>query len=211
MQCSSERSSQMKKIIVLLIAFTGSVYLWAQTPPPGTLSHPAGVTNPPTPPTPGSMTNQFGASNLSFTNSAGGVYSVDQLASQLQSLRATVDQTLPMISAFTQNYSNSIGGPTTVGGAISGILSRVLKETNAPSASAQNATNLLMGLDQSLRRNAAGAAQSPIQAQDLAALQQQLQSMPALLQRLHLGAATNQLAAPSGVISQPGRGAPTGR
>jgi hypothetical protein len=68
-----------------------------------------------------------------------------------------------------------------------------------------------MALDQSLRRNAPAATGNPVQVQDLAALQQQLQTMPSLLQKLHIGGTTNQFAAPSGTISQPGQPTPTGR
>jgi hypothetical protein len=175
-----------------------------------------GITNPAVqPPAPGAATspNQVGSSNLSFTNSAGGVYSVDQLAGQLQNLRASIDQTLPMLTAFTQTYSNAVsGGKTTVSGAISGIISKVLKETNAPNATAQNAawgTNLLAALQQSLNRNAPAPAATPTRAEDVAALQQQLQPVPGMLQRMNVGGSTNQLAAPGGTISQPSPGQPT--
>ncbi len=209
-------------LIVTLALSAGIFPAWAQSPPPGTISRPpasapSGGISQPTPTTP--TYNAAGQGNLTFTNNFGAVYSVNQLAGQLQALRQAVDQTLPMLGAFTQTYSNSLpAGQGTLGGAISGILSGVLNRNNTNAApSSTQGTNLLAVLQQMLTTNAPPSTPvNPTKFQDVVALQQRLQTIPPLLQTLNVGSTTNQFAIPSSTYPQnpptyPQNPLPTGR
>ncbi len=93
---------KMKGSIFVLVALFGSLSGYGQNPPPSTISQPAPATPDTNQSSHPSATNLLSQSNLTFTNSAGTVFSVDQLAGQLQNLRQAVEQTLPMLTAFTQ-------------------------------------------------------------------------------------------------------------
>src|SRR5207237_10210724 len=77
--------------------------------------------------------NQSAAANLTFTNAQGQSYTVAQLAEQLKTLRATVEQAVPMISAFNETYSNSPSGDKTLTGRISGLLSGAINRNQTNS------------------------------------------------------------------------------
>jgi hypothetical protein len=178
-----------KKGVVLSIAvFTISTL--AQNPPPGTISHPPAPAR--------GAGGELGAGNLSFTNRAGTVYSVNQLAGQLQSLHSAIEQALPMITAFTETYSNSMGGQQSMAGKLSGILSGVLNRNTTNSTVNQNAppsNNVVGTIEHLLNTNSPAAAPVNTNAfQDLVALENYLQPTLPILQRLTSGGATNQAA-----------------
>src|ERR1051326_8754576 len=73
------------------------------------------------------VTNQVATTGTMFTNAAGQSYSAEQLAEQLRTLRSSVEQTLPVLSAFTESYSNSQAGKSLTGklsDLVSGALNR---------------------------------------------------------------------------------------
>src|SRR5437016_2220286 len=96
----------MKTIVLLLTVILGINLVWAQTQPPGTISQPAQSSASP---------NPAGTASTTFTNTSGAAYSADQLAAQLRDLRSTVDRTLPVLSAYTETYSNASGNQTVAG------------------------------------------------------------------------------------------------
>src|SRR3954471_24145982 len=71
------------------------------------------------------------AGGLTFTNKQGQNFSVDQLANELKTLRSTIDQTMPMLLAFNESYSNNISSDGTLTGKISGLLSGALKRNES--------------------------------------------------------------------------------
>ena len=192
----------MKKWMFLL-AFA-SVSALAQTSPPGTISHPANQasSNADTSST-ASTSDDVSAGSLTFTNSAGVVYSVERLAEQLSQLRAVTDQTLPLLSAFTENYSNLANGNQTVAGRLSNILSGALNrdsgQTNATSQTSAQLTNLFGGLQKLLGKSPTNAiALDPTTVRELVTLQKDLQPVVADLQKLNVGpASTNEFSQPS--------------
>jgi len=138
-----------------------------------------------------------------FSNRLGQTFSAQDLASQLQNLRNTIDQTLPMLSAFNESSSNmSNGGQQTVGGALSGIVSDVLhhnQSANQASTSSQNLTtsNLMSVLHGLLNKNSnTPAAATTPNAQDLITLQTDLQPVVSVLDRLNVSGISNQIASP---------------
>jgi hypothetical protein len=162
-----------------------------------------------------SSSNQAGAST--FSNQTAQTFSVDQLASQLQNLRTAVQQTLPSLTALNQNYSNSVSGE--VGGAVSGLLSRALNRnqqnnvTSAPQSSL-TVSNLVGALANLLSTNRNGGTPMPQNTlRDLEALQNSLQPVVAILDRLNVSnLSTNQFATPyNNTPLSTNRLTPTGR
>jgi hypothetical protein len=148
-----------------------------------------------------------------FSNQAGQAYSTHDLAFQLQNLRAAIDQALPALSAFNQSYSNmNSGGNQTVGGALSGIVSDVLHRnqgsTQTGAGQSSTTSNLLFALQGVLHPNNPTSANSATpNPQDLIALQNDLQPVLSVLERLNVNPAPNRVPAPypnSGI-------SPTGR
>jgi hypothetical protein len=194
----------MHRTILLLFVIVSALSTSAQTAPPGTISQP------PAPPVSG--TNELGPNNLSFTNHSGTSYSVEQLAGQLQNLRTSVEQTLPMLSAFNETFSNSVShGGSSVVGAISGILSGALDRKTANNTSGHSTTNLLTVLQRLLTTNGpASTTINPNRVQDLNNLQKDLQPVASVLQSLNVaGSSGNRPSAEPG--SAPGGLTPTGR
>jgi hypothetical protein len=182
----------MKKII-LLVPFVGMLSLLAQTAPvpPAAQSQPAGV-----------PANQGEMGAPMFSNQTGQSFSVDELAGQLQNLRTAVEQTLPVLAAFNQNYSNAFTGQS-IGGKISGLLSGALNrnQQNTPAASGQNAlsvSNVVTALQGLLNTNRAAASSvNPNTVRELIALQNDLQPVVSILQNLNVGnISTNQFPRP---------------
>src|SRR5437879_1412618 len=101
----------MIKTTLVVLNILGVISVWAQSPPPGTISRASGDTN------------QFGTGSAMFTNRFGATYSAEQLATQLQTLRSAVEQTLPQLTAYTESVSNSAStGNRSVVGTISEVL-----------------------------------------------------------------------------------------
>jgi hypothetical protein len=164
--------------------------------------------------------SRTGASNLTFNDGSGQNFSVDQLASQLQNLRSAVDQTLPVLAAFNQNYSNSlVGGSQSLGGTVSGILSGAInksgQKTSAPAGQgAISMSNIVTALQGLLSTNHSGSL--PVNQnnlRDLVALQNSLQPVTSILQNLNVaGISSNQFAQPYNVTPLSTNGlTPTGR
>jgi hypothetical protein len=149
-----------------------------------------------------SFTNRFGSG--SFTNNSSN-YSVEQLAEQLRNLRTTVDETLPVVTAFSPSSSvltNEHSVKSTISGLLAGALNR---NTNATSSdSSQGKTNMVGRLAALLQPGAGSTSgTTPNTWRDLETLQNQLQAISTTLGSLGLGA-TNTFAPNSGLT-------PTGR
>ena len=85
-------------MIALLIAPASVVSVRAQTASsstPTTVNQPRANYN--------SQLNTSTGSSITFSNSNGQTFTVDQLANQLKALRTAVDQTLPTLTAFNQS------------------------------------------------------------------------------------------------------------
>jgi hypothetical protein len=169
---------------------------------------------------------QLGTGGLTYSNRLGQTFSADELASNLQALRAAIDQALPALAAFNEHYSNSLtAGKQTVGGTLSGIVSDVLHKNQTAGQSSTttqtslNTSNLLSVLGGLLNKNStvtSGSGSTPGNAQDLVALQNDLQPVLAVLQRLNVGPSVNPVSTPNptGVTPQTypnGSLTPTGR
>jgi hypothetical protein len=168
----------------------------------------------------GNTYNQPGAGGVLFSNRVGQTYSAQDLAFQLQNLRNVVDQTLPILSAFNESYSNSNnGGHQTIGGALSGIVSDVLHrnqnqtQNSTPSTTGQSlsTSNLLSALQGLLHKNSSTSTSTTMATpdpQDLISLQTDLQPVITVLQRLNVLANSNQIVTP---YPNPTIPTPTGR
>lgn len=149
---------------------------------------------------------------LTFTNQSGQVLSVEQLATQLQSLRASVERTLPLLTQFNQQAGATNG----LAGAISGLLSGVLGKDSRHNAGdsttsgGQRLTNVLSALGALVSTNSQGGVSiDPETVRSLAALQRDLQPVADALRNLNLSA-TNQ-ASGSPDPANAGGVTPTGR
>jgi hypothetical protein len=237
-----ERKFMIKQIISLSLLFAGATTLMSQTTPSSTsqrnpgndvISRPPGAYSPNAAPTDtqtrpsgynpvqtGNTYNQPGAGGVLFSNRVGQTYSAQDLAFQLQNLRNVVDQTLPILSAFNESYSNSNnGGHQTIGGALSGIVSDVLHrnqnqtQNSTPSTTGQSlsTSNLLSALQGLLHKNSSTSTSTTMATadpQDLISLQTDLQPVITVLQRLNVLANSNQIVTP---YPNPTIPTPTGR
>ena len=131
-----------------------------------------------------------------FSNQSGQTYSTHDLAFQLQNLRAAIDQALPALSAFNESYSNmNNGGKQTVGGALSGIVADVLHRNQGQTGAGQSlsTSNLLSALQGVLHPNTStSSSNSNPDPQDLITLQNDLQPVISVLQRLNVNPAFNR-------------------
>ncbi len=190
---------QARYFLSILCVVLGPLSAMAQTPspttpPPGTISR-------------GNAT--FGSSSLTtFTNRSGQLYTAEQFASQLENLRAAVEQTLPMVQAFNEDFAAR--NPSSQ--SLSGVLSRFIGG-NGNGQGGGTTTNFLGILSSLLNtnRNNNTASASPTTVRDLQSLQKDLEPIPGLLQALNVpnsqgsgpgsygyaGGNTNQFAAPS--------------
>ena len=169
-----------------------------------------------------SNTNQAEARGMTFSNRSGQNFTPQDLASQLQNLRSVVDQTLPILSAFNEQSSNSMAnGSQGVGGALSGIVSDVLHrnrgtgQENTAGQGSLHASNLLSILHGLLSTNSTStASSSPANPQDLISLENDLRPVASLLDRLNVSGNSNFVNAPYNQRSTAYPGAnptPTGR
>jgi len=197
--CSRASEIVMKITLSLFAAILATVCASAQTPPGANSTF---VASP--------ETNRFGLGDLSFTNRAGTVFSADQLAAQLQNLRSAVDQTLPVLTAFNETFSNA-NGSQTLSGTLSGLLSGALnrnagQSTNASGQTSSQLTNLLAGVQRLLTTNSTRSASINANTlRDLAGLQGQLQPVESTLQSLNVSGVTNSLSAPTDRLAPTGR------
>ena len=197
----------MIKSTVFLMIMLGAISTLAQTTPGSVLPMQQSFEQ---------GTNQQSTGTAVFSSPNGQSFSVEQLAAQLQSLRSSVEQTLPVLGAFNQNYSNSLGGGNqSIGGAISGLLSGALNKTqqstSAPAAhNSLSVSNVLVALQNLVSTNRTSSAPvNPNTLRDLATLQNELQPVLVILQNLNVGNLPgNQFAQPSNVTNTL---TPTGR
>jgi hypothetical protein len=169
----------MMKCTLIFLSLFLIICGWTQQPA-GTISRPIGT-----------GTNEFGSGTL-FTNHAGTSYSTAELSRNLQTLRGTIEQTLPMLTAYTESVSNSMGtGNRSIGGAVteilSGVLNRQNNQPNAGTGSIRSGTNVLGILHGLLSTNTSGSAPANATAlKDLADMQNELQAVNSKLQRLNV-------------------------
>src|SRR5882762_6890276 len=184
-----------KRTILVLVSILGSISIWAQSPPPGVISRSPAATN------------IIATGTGTFTNQSGAIYSTDQLAAQLQSLRTAIEQTLPSLAAYTETVSNNATtGNKSVAGTVSQILAGALNRnvqnqsaTSGQSTAQNGVTRVLQGL---LGTNATSSAAVDVTTlKDLGALQNELQSAESILQRLNVSSSTNW----GGVLTPTGR------
>ncbi len=174
----------MKRTLIFLaiLATTYAGSASAQTTPaPGSV-----ISAPRSPVTPGQSSSGF----LTFTNPAGGTFSVDQLDSQLRNLQLAVNQALPMLSAFNNQFTSNTGNQS-LGGVLSRVFNRNGSTAQNPGTSGSGATNwlsALSGLFQNNANNPAGVDRTTLN--ELANLQKQLQPVAQTLQGLNPGAAS---------------------
>jgi hypothetical protein len=171
--------------LFLFLAGTG----WAQNELPGLVSS-----------QPGTNVSQGATGTSSFTNRAGTVYSTEQLSSQLQKLRSNIEQSLPMLMAYTETVSNAAAasGNRSLAGAVTEILSDVLnRRGNQTNTSGGNffSTSNVVGVLQGLLAPSTNTSSSinATALKDLADIQTELQSVNTKLQRLNVPG-TNTLA-----------------
>ena len=166
-------------MLTVLLAVVGIVSVWAQTTPS---SAPTSVNTPTA-----NYNNQSStavSSSMTFSNSSGQAFTVDQLANQLKMLRTAVDQTLPMLTAFNQS---SAATGSSIKGRLEGLVSGALNH-NTSSPTVSNLLTSLKGvLGSSTNTTSATDAKT---LQDLATLQNDLQPLPPLLQSLNIGASS---------------------
>jgi hypothetical protein len=162
---------KIQKLLIFAVVL-GAVTASAQNPPSGTIS---------------STVN----TSQSFTNRQGTAYSTEQLAGQFQTLRASVEDTLPLLSSYLESVSNTATtGGRSIGGTVTDILSGVLNRTanqnsgNNYQAQGTNVVRILQGL---LGSTGSSAATNATSLRDLNTLQSQLQSVSSILQRLNVG------------------------
>ncbi len=157
---------------------------WAQNtassssqPPPGTIS--SGQTN--------------AGGSLTFTNGSGTTFTVEQLGAQLQALRATVEQTLPMLTSFNEHYTASQPG-SRLGQAIQNIFSGNKNQNQTGNTAGREVTNVLSALGALVSTNGAPgtSAVNPNTVRDLVTLQKDLQQVQNVMQGLSLAAGSNE-------------------
>lgn len=179
----------MKEFALCILVGLGIFSVQAQTPAPVTSAPPPGTI---------SSTNALGMGNVTFTNSSGQSYTMPQLAGQLQNLRAAVEDSLPLLSAFNETFSNTLSGSQgTLASAIFGIFSgnrnsASQEQGNATNANSSRLGNLLGALQGILgNTNAPTTALNTNTVHDLVALENELQPVASILRSLNLQPAAN--------------------
>jgi len=186
----------LKQVIVAvgcIVVFTGILYAQnaaapASPPPSGaTSSGPATSTQ-----TPGTVNTV----NSTSTNAA-----LDQLGTQLNELRASVDQALPTIRAFNQHFSQQSQGG--LAGAVDSIFSH--NRNSGQSGTGGTFTNVLSALGSLVSTNAQAAPSvNPDTLRNLQSLERDLGPVQQLLQSLVSGN-TNAVTQPNTAPTPTGR------
>jgi hypothetical protein len=138
---------------------------------------------------------------------------VEQLADELKTLRSTIEQTMPMLSAFNEAYSNSASGDRSIGGKLSGLLSGALnRNQNTNNASDQGSGkygNLVNALEGVLSENN-NSKSTPLSAntiRELESLQAQLQPVSSTLQNLKVDVGSSNATNSTPVLTPTGKSA----
>jgi hypothetical protein len=120
------------------------------------------------------------------------------LTGRLRDLRTAVDQALPLLSAFNENYSNTVASqPGGLAGAISGILSGSRRngrdQTGSSGRGSSALTNVVAVLNGLFGTNApaagSGATVNTNMVHDLLALEGELEPVAAVLRNMNLDSA----------------------
>jgi hypothetical protein len=182
----------------LLLTALFSAALASAQPPPGTISRaPSSDTNSP---------NQAAPGEITITNRSGQIYSAAQIQSQFGDLHRAVEEMAPTLAAITETYSNSVANahPSAKGG-IAGVLGAILNRnnTNNTGSSGQTSGGKTNSLGSILEGVLGINGTNAVNAQtlrDLASLQEHLQTIEPILQRLDTS--TNTTLAPTGRTRQ---------
>ncbi len=169
-----------------------------------------------------SQSTQSRMGDIAFTNQAGKVYTMGDLTSRLQELRTAVDEALPLLSAFNENYSNTAsshaGG---LAGAISGILSGARRNNGSQDQAASSgqrspALSNIVGVLQGLfRTNAPASGSASVNTNtvhDLLALEGELEPVASVLRNMNLnttGGSSSQTSQEPARTSNNGNQVPT--
>jgi len=146
--------------------------------------------------------NQTAANSLSFSNAAGQVFTVQELAQDLRNLNDVVVKAMPALTAF----NNAISG-TPAHQTLAGAISNLVSGTHNKNASQTNAapdpsSAMLNALVAEMRgQGDAQATPNPNVAKDLVRLRDELQPVAPLLQTFVQTTPANQ--PPDGIISRP--------
>jgi hypothetical protein len=157
----------------------------------------------------GSTTNLPSSGDLTITNQAGQVFTMQDFARQLQGLRSSVEQTLPMLTAFNERFSSASG--QSLAGALSELISGALKKNGSEGpqsgGSSTQMSNVLSALGGLFSTNAQGSVSVNTETlRDLTRLQEELKPVSDLLGSMNLGTGTNQLSTtPAGGLTPTGR------
>lgn len=145
--------------------------------------------------------NQTAANSLSFSNSAGQVFTVQELAQDLRNLNDVVVKAMPALTAFNDAISGTPAHQT-LAGAISNLVSGTLnKNASQTNASPDPSSAMLNALVAEMRGQGAQTSPNPNVAKDLVRLRNELQPVAPLLQTLVQTTPPNQ--PPDEVISRP--------
>ena len=145
----------------------------------------------------GSDTNQVsGGASVMFTNATGQVFSAAKLADNLKTLRAAIEQTMPMISAVSEAATNSSfvnNGNKSLTGKVEDFVSGAIKRNDNASNATQNQTasskvvDALRGLLKTNSNNTATASTTDqATLQNLNKLDDQLKSVLPTLDQLNV-------------------------
>lgn len=193
---------KLTPLLMVVLAVAGSV--WAQNAP--ILNPPQGqgytYTNPYTSGSAG-YNNPYGQSSMTFSNRSGAMFSIDQLAAQMKAVQAAVDQALPTLAAFNEDFvAGNPGANSSLGGTLSNLLSGVLRQNN--NNNSPGASTPVINLMTALRQNSKGVIPSSANVpRDLQSLQTELTSVQQIFQ--NLGVVGGIYSSPgSQVISSPG-------
>jgi hypothetical protein len=143
--------------------------------------------------------------------------SADQLATQLQLLRGTIEQTLPALMSFNQTSSNTTATaqPSTSGGIVDrlgGLLKKNTNSNNTAGSSGQNSfstsniVSVLRGLVKTNNSGTSSTANSDASTmKDLAELQSHLEASLQVLKRLNVESSTTSTGPNVNYLSPTGR------
>src|SRR3954451_13881881 len=95
-------------------------------------------------------TNQVsGGSTLTFTNSAGQVFSAAKFADNLKNLRSAIEQTMPMVAAITESQTNAAHKTSsqdkTLTGKVTDFVSGAIKEDKNSSSQSSSGSSKVVG------------------------------------------------------------------